>query len=71
VVYGQRITFRGEHREASGPIAVGGVEAETVKGDVAGLRARLLGSGRVEGTAVASQVEEGAKPSGIEADTIG
>lgn len=71
VVYGQRITFRGEDREPSGPVVISRVEADTVAGDLAGLRARLVSSGRVDATAVVKQVLPGGKVTGAEFDSIG
>ena len=70
-VYGQRITFKGENRAASGPIVIGRAETDRVAGDVAGLRARLVRSGRIETSATAKEVLEGGKVSGGEFDTIG
>lgn len=71
VVYGQRITFRGEDRGPSGPVVIGRAEADTVAGDLAGVRARLVSSGRVEATAVVNRVLPGGKVTGAEFDSIG
>jgi hypothetical protein len=71
VVYGQRITFRGEQRAPSGPTVIGRAEADIVAGEVTGIRARLVRSGRVEATAVAKEVRPGGKLTGGEFDTIG
>jgi hypothetical protein len=71
VVYGQRITFRGEDREPSGPAVIGKVEADNVAGEVAGVRARLVRSGRVEATVKVKEVREGGKVIGGDFDTIG
>jgi hypothetical protein len=70
-VYGQGITFKGEQREPSGPVVAGRVDVETVAGDVAGVRARLVRSGRITGEARAGTVEEGGKLSGVDIDTLG
>jgi hypothetical protein len=70
-VYGQRITFKGEDREPSGPVVTGRVDVETVAGDVAGVRARLVRSGRIVGEAHATEVKAGGKLSGADFDTIG
>jgi hypothetical protein len=70
-VYGQRITFRGENRQPSGPIVVGRVDAAKVAGAVAGVRARLVRSGRVQGTASAEEVSESGQLSGVNIDTVG
>jgi hypothetical protein len=71
VVYGQRITFKGESREASGAAVVGRVEVESAAGDIAAVRARLVRSGRIEGTVRANKVEEGGKVTGVEIDQLG
>jgi hypothetical protein len=71
VVYGQRITFKGERREPSGPAVFGRAEVERVEGDVAGVRARLIRSGRVTGEAHAKDVPAGGKLSGVDVDTVG
>src|SRR4051794_33553452 len=70
-VYGQRITFKGEDREPSGPVAMGSVDVQTVAGDVAGVRVRLARAGRIEGQAKAKKVEQGGKLSGVDIDTLG
>ena len=71
VVYRQRITFKGEERGASGPVVIGRAQVEKVEGEVVGLRARLVGSGRVEATAEAKEVLKGGKLTGGEFDRIG
>jgi hypothetical protein len=71
VVYGQRMTFRGEDRAPSGPTVIGRAEADIVAGEVTGIRARLVRSGRVEATAVAKEVRPGGKLTGGACDTIG
>jgi hypothetical protein len=68
-VYGQRITFKGEQREASGPMVVGRADVDKVVGDVAGVRARLIRSGYVEGELRAKEVT--GKGSGTEVDAVG
>jgi hypothetical protein len=70
-VYRQRITFKGENRQPSGPIVIGRAEADEVAGDVAGVRARLVRSGRIEGTASAKEVRESGKLTGTDVDTVG
>ena len=70
-VYGQRITFKGENRQPSGPVVIGRAEADKVVGDVAGVRARLVRSGRIEGTASAKEVGESGKLTGTDVDTVG
>ena len=70
-IYGQRITFKGEKRESSGPTVIGRADVETVAGDAAAIRARLVKSGRLEGTATAKRVETGGKLTGVEIDSLG
>ena len=69
VVYGQRITFKGEHREPSGPVVIGRADVDKVIGDVAGVRARLVRGGHVEGELKAGEVT--GTGSGVDVDTIG
>ena len=70
-VYGQRITFRGEHRPSSGPLVTGEIDVKQVVGDAAAVRAKVISSGEVHGTAKAERVEAGGKLTGVEADQIG
>jgi hypothetical protein len=70
-VLGQRITFRGESRGPSGPLAVGEVDVDTVAGYAAGVRARSIEGGVVRGTVRAKTVEKGGKAVGVDADRIG
>jgi hypothetical protein len=69
VVYGQRITFQGETRESSGPMVVGHADVEKVVGDVAGVRVRLMKSGRIHGTLTSDEVT--GRGSAVEIDTMG
>jgi hypothetical protein len=70
-VYGQRITFKGEAREPSGPLVEGEIDVEQVAGDAAAVRARVIESGEVKGIAKAKRVERGGRVSGVDADRIG
>jgi hypothetical protein len=70
-VFAQRITFKGEQREPSGPVVVGEVNIDEIAGDVAGVRARLISSGRIAGHVTARTAEKGSRVSGVEADEIG
>lgn len=71
VVYGQRITFRGEEREPSGPVVIGRAEADDVEGNLAAVRARLVRSGRIEGTVKTKSVKRGGDATAVDIDTIG
>jgi hypothetical protein len=70
-VYGQRITFRGEQRPPSGPLVAGEIDVKQVAGDAAAVRAKVIDSGEVRGSAKAERVEEGGKLTGVEIDRIG
>jgi hypothetical protein len=69
-VFEQRITFRGERREPSGPVVIGEANIDAIAGDVAGVRARLISSGRITGIVKAKTAEKGAHISGVEAGEI-
>ena len=68
-VYGQRITFRGENRQPSGPTVIGRAEVDKVVGDVAGVRARIVRDGHVEGELKAGEVT--GTGCGVDVGTIG
>ncbi|WP_406179799.1 hypothetical protein [Streptomyces sp. NBC_01006] len=71
-VYGQRLTFAGETRAEEGPVVSGLVRAEEIAGDVAGVRARGVRTGRVVGQVEAGRVTQDGTVSGIEIqDDIG
>jgi hypothetical protein len=67
-VYRQRITFRGEPRSPSGPLAVGEANLDEVHGYVAGLRAREIISGSATGRVTAKRVEAGGQAIGVDLD---
>lgn len=69
-VYQQRITFKGEQRAPSGPVAESSIDVDEVAGYVAGIRARRI-AGNVKVDAHARRVDQGAQFIGIDADTIG
>jgi hypothetical protein len=69
-VYGQRITFLGEPRTASGPSAVGEANVDDVLGYVAGLRADNIIGGSVIGRVTAKRVEAQGRVVGLDAGTI-
>lgn len=69
-VYRQRITFRGERREPSGPVVDGTVDVATVAGYVAGVRARVVSGGaHIRGAVRADDVTGTAV--GVDLDRIG
>lgn len=70
-IYGQRITFRGEPRPASGPVAAGEVKVDHVLGYVAGLRARDIISGSATGRVEAGTVHPGGTAVGLDVGTVG
>lgn len=70
-VYGQRITFKGEQRPPSGPLVTGQVEVDTVAGDAAAVRAKVVAAGELRGSVKAGRVEAGGKVTGVEIDRIG
>ncbi|TQM78285.1 hypothetical protein FHX81_0547 [Saccharothrix saharensis] len=71
-VYGQRITFRGEQRAASGPVVEGGIDVDVVAGYVAAVRARAVtGGATVRASVRANEVAEGAEVIGVDVDRIG
>ena len=70
-VYGQRITFLGEPRPASGPVAVGEVKVDNVLGYVAGLRARDIISGSATGRVEVGTVHPGGTAVGLDVGTLG
>jgi hypothetical protein len=71
-VWRQRITFKGERRESSGPMVRGTIDVEAIAGRAAAVRAgRISGDATVEGTVTADRIERGATAYGVEADTIG
>jgi hypothetical protein len=70
-VYGQRMTFKGEQREPSGVTVVGRAHADEVAGQLAGVRAALVRSGRIEGTATAGTVTPTGEVDGVRLGTVG
>jgi len=70
-VYGQRITFAGEPRPPSGPVAVGEAKVDEVLGYVAGLRAKRIVGGSATGRLEAKRVDKDAEAIGLDVDTIG
>lgn len=70
VVYSQRITFKGEQRDVSGPLVRGAIDVGEVVGYAAAVRARLVTGGTVNGHATVERVSEGGRLVAIEVDTI-
>ncbi|SRR6266404_108357 len=70
VVYSQRITFKGEQREASGPLVKGSIDVNEVAGYAAAVRAKLVTSGTVIGHSKVEKVFAGGQLVGTEVDTI-
>jgi hypothetical protein len=71
VVLGQRITFKGEAREPSGPVVIVASEVDDVAGYSAGVRARRVTGGRVEVTRRTGVVRPGGEDIGLDVDEIG
>jgi len=70
-VFGQRITFKGETRPASGtPVVVGIADVRTIAGEAAGLVAGTIERGEVRGELKADKVEAGGKGYGLKVDRI-
>jgi len=70
-VSGQPITFKGEQRQPSGPLVTGQIDVDSVVGDAAAVRARVINSGEIRGSTKAGVVEAGGKLTGVEIDQIG
>ncbi|GAB2960815.1 hypothetical protein [Saccharothrix stipae] len=71
LVYGRRITFRGEQREPSGTAVQVGIEAERVDGYVAAVRARTIGGADVVVRNQVREVGPTGEVVGVDADRIG
>ena len=69
VVYGQRITFKGEEREPSGPVVYGVAEVDHALQAVTGVRARLVKSGQITGEARVGRAE--GPVTGVDVDSVG
>jgi hypothetical protein len=70
VIYSQRITFKGEQREPSGPLVRGSVKVKELAGDATGVQSRLVTGGTVIGQAEAEKVSSGGRLVGVEANII-
>ncbi|MFB7738474.1 hypothetical protein ACFC08_29635 [Streptomyces sp. NPDC056112] len=67
-VYGQRLTFTGEQRPASGPYVR--QKTDTVRGELTGMEAEII-TGEAEVVQDTNTVEAGGKVTGMQADQIG
>jgi len=70
-VYGQRITFKGESRETSGPAVHGKIDVDKILGEAIAVKARLAKTGSITGRINANEISKDAKATAIELDTIG
>jgi hypothetical protein len=70
VVYSQRITFKGEQRESSGPLVHGSVRVKELAGDATAVRSGLITGGTVIGQAEAEKVSSSGRLVGVEAEII-
>lgn len=70
-VYQQRITFKGEQREPSGPVVEGSIDVERILGDAVAVEARWVKTGKVTGRVQAKEVAQGAHVTGVKVDTVG
>jgi hypothetical protein len=71
-IYGQRITFVGEPRSASGtPVALGVVRAKLISGDVIGLAADEIAGGAATGVVETDEVKSGARATGLTVKKLG
>lgn len=70
-VFSQPIVFQGEHRPSAGVQVTGEATVETVRGYVAGIRARRLRSGQAAGRVRAATVEGQGQAVGLDAGTVG
>lgn len=70
-VYQQRLTFKGEQREASGPTVEGRIDVETVKGYVAAVRAKNVYAGDIRADIKSKLVESGGSVVGVEIENLG
>ena len=71
-VYGQRITFKGESRPASGtPVVVGTVDVKNLAGEASGVAVGTITSGDIEGQVKADRIEAEGKAYGVRVDRIG
>ena len=70
VIYGQHITFKGEQREASGPLVQARLSVDKVLGDAAAVRVKIMERGRIIAEAEADEVGPGARLTAAELDEM-
>jgi hypothetical protein len=70
-VLGQRIRFKGEPGEPSGPMVTGEVDVDEVFAYVAGVTAQSIQGGQVRGSVRVKTVAPGGRVVGVDAGTIG
>jgi hypothetical protein len=72
MVFGQRITFKGESREPTGtPVVFGKADVEELAGEAAGVVAGTITLGEIRGEVTVKRVEAGGKAYGVKVDRIG
>ena len=70
-VFQQRLTFKGEQRDASGPLVIGMIDIEKVIGKAVAVEAKRISNGKVIGTSKAKRVDKNGTIVGVKADEIG
>ncbi|MGW9593923.1 hypothetical protein ACWHLZ_26875 [Streptomyces chartreusis] len=71
-VIGQRITFRGENRDASGtPVVTGRLTAQEIRGRASAVDVGDMRSGSVQGNLEADMISDGGEASGVRITKLG
>jgi hypothetical protein len=71
-IVGQRITFKGEHREPSGtPVVTGTVRAKQIRAKASGVAIEEMGEGEARGVVEADSIEQGADVAGARIGKMG
>jgi hypothetical protein len=70
-VYGCRLTFTGEAREPTGTAVRVRQDLGRVSGAGTGVKAKTIGAAEVDVAQSATQVDQGASVTGVDADRIG
>ena len=70
-IHQKAIVLKGEKRDAAQIVINGTVDVATVRGHVAGVRARLVKAGVITGTAHATDVEQDGELYGVDVDISG